>query len=140
VQLEGKRVTSAVLGIGLNVNLAREELPAELATIATSLRIASGARLDRVAVAEELLLRLEPELDRVRSGDVESLLDAWRKYFRMRGSRVRIGGPGIARELEGVVEGIDADGALLLDCNGTRERVLAGDVSLLQREAQPGCC
>lgn len=134
VHLQIGREPFAVLGVGVNVNLAAHELPAELAEIATSLRIArSGEPLDRVAFGEELLVRLEGELDRVRAGRFDAVLERFRKSFRMAGRRVRIGGPGLAREVVGTVHGVDEDGALLVESEaGPIERVLAGDVTLLR--------
>jgi biotin-[acetyl-CoA-carboxylase] ligase BirA-like protein len=133
VHLEIGREPFAVLGVGVNVNLAQEELPEELAAIATSLRIAAGKPLDRVAFGEELLARLESELDHVRAGRFGSVLERFRKSFRMAGRRVRIGGPGLAREVIGTVHGVDEDGALLVEPEGGAvERVLAGDVTLLR--------
>jgi biotin-(acetyl-CoA carboxylase) ligase len=56
----------------------------------------------------------------------------------MEGARIRVGGPGVSEEFEGTVKGIDADGALVLDVlrdgRTRRERVLAGDVTLLRPE------
>jgi len=66
-------------------------------------------------------------------------LDRYRKSFRMPGARVRIGGPGVAREVIGTVLGVDEEGALLVRPRGSAaepvERVLAGDVTLLRGEA-----
>ena len=52
----------------------------------------------------------------------------------MHGDTVRVGGPGVARELEGTVEGVDEEGALLLGTPTGRQRILAGDVTVLRRE------
>jgi BirA family biotin operon repressor/biotin-[acetyl-CoA-carboxylase] ligase len=127
------RPVSAVLGVGVNVNTHPEEFPEELQTIATSLRIASGAEQDRLGFAHDLLERLENGVDSLRSQGFGPVLDRWRGYFRMEGARVRVGGPGVAREYDGTVRGVDEDGALVLDADGKRERVLAGDVTLLSR-------
>ena len=132
--VDGGRVHWAILGIGLNVNTAASEFPPELRDIATSLRIAAGTPLDRVAVASELLERLERQLDLLHAGRFAEVLEGWRNYFKMQGSRVRVGGPGTAREIEGTVTGIDDGGALLLESSAGPERVLAGDVTLLARE------
>lgn len=133
VHLQIGREPFAVLGVGVNVNLAAHELPAELAEIATSLAIAGGKPLDRVAFGEELLARLESELDDVRAGRFGAVLERFRKSFRMAGRRVRIGGPGLSREVVGTVHGVDEDGALLVEPEaGPIERVLAGDVTLLR--------
>jgi BirA family biotin operon repressor/biotin-[acetyl-CoA-carboxylase] ligase len=130
-QLEGDRVAWLVLGIGVNVNLAVDDFPPELRAIATSLAIAGGRPLDRVAFAEALLGRLEDLLDLLRAQGFGPVLDLYRAYFRMRGSRVRVGGPGIAREIEGIADGLAEDGALVVSTRAGLERILAGDVQLV---------
>ncbi|MEE9278729.1 MAG: biotin--[acetyl-CoA-carboxylase] ligase [Myxococcota bacterium] len=131
VQLDGDRVRSAVLGIGVNLNNTAEDFPPELRESATSLRLAGSSRVGRTAFAEALLLRLEAEIEGLRSGGFGRVLEGWEKFFRMRGARVRIGGPGLGHEVEGVIEGVDSAGALLLRANGATERILAGDVTVL---------
>jgi len=72
----------------------------------------------------------------VRSDTFGALLERYRNSFRMAGAKVRIGGPGVAREVIGTVLGVDEDGALLVrPLEGGRdsvERVLAGDVTVLR--------
>ncbi len=135
VQLLGGRVHFGVLGVGVNVNLEASELPDELREIATSLRIAGGKSLDRVAFGETLLARLETEIDAVRSGAFEGVLERFRRSFTMTGKQVRVGGPGLAREVIGTVHGLDHDGALLVEPRGGPvERILAGDVTIVRGE------
>ena len=134
VQLHGDRVSSAVLGIGVNLNNTPDDFPPELRETATSLLIAGGSPVSRTRFAEALLLRLEDEIETLRSRGFERVLDDWQKFFRMQGARVRIGGPGTGREIEGTIEGVDSDGALLLRENGTLEKILAGDVTVLESE------
>lgn len=131
-QADGQRVLSCILGIGVNVNVAPEEIPAELREIATSLRIAGGKAVCRVEFLEGLLARLEQEIERLRREGFAATLDRWLKSFRMRGARVRLGGPGVAREVEGIVQGVDSDGALLLRAGRETHRILAGDVTVLR--------
>ena len=124
-----------VLGVGVNVNLESAELPDELREIATSLRIAGGKPLDRVAFGETLLGRLETEIDAVRAGAFAGVLERFRKSFTMAGKVVRVGGPGLAREVIGTVHGLDEEGALLVaPREGPVERILAGDVTLVRGE------
>lgn len=134
-QLEGNRVISLVLGIGVNVNVPEDEFPADLRPIATSLLIAGGRPVDRVSFTETLLGQLEAGLERLRREGFARVLDRWKKYFRMQGERVRVGGPGVSEQVEGVVEGVDAEGALLVRSDRALERILAGDVTLARREA-----
>jgi len=57
-----------VLGCGVNVNQAEEELPRETRLPATSLRLELGSRVDRSELLVELLLRLERRYDDWLSG------------------------------------------------------------------------
>jgi BirA family transcriptional regulator, biotin operon repressor / biotin---[acetyl-CoA-carboxylase] ligase len=52
-----------VLGVGINVNVAEHELPAETVTPAGSLFLAAGREVSRAELLAELLLRLERRYD-----------------------------------------------------------------------------
>jgi BirA family transcriptional regulator, biotin operon repressor / biotin---[acetyl-CoA-carboxylase] ligase len=57
-----------VLGIGINVNVAPEDLPTETGTPAGSLSLAAGRELSRAGLLAEVLLRLEQRYDAWVSG------------------------------------------------------------------------
>jgi BirA family transcriptional regulator, biotin operon repressor / biotin---[acetyl-CoA-carboxylase] ligase len=52
-----------VLGIGINTNIAEDDLPGEVRIPATSLLVETGARVDRIALLVELLAALERDYD-----------------------------------------------------------------------------
>jgi BirA family transcriptional regulator, biotin operon repressor / biotin---[acetyl-CoA-carboxylase] ligase len=52
-----------VLGVGINVNVAADELPADTKTPAGSLSLAAGREFSRAELLAELLLRLEQRYD-----------------------------------------------------------------------------
>jgi BirA family biotin operon repressor/biotin-[acetyl-CoA-carboxylase] ligase len=52
-----------VLGVGVNVNQAADELPAQARLPATSLRLETGGEHDRAALLAEILVRLETAVD-----------------------------------------------------------------------------
>jgi BirA family biotin operon repressor/biotin-[acetyl-CoA-carboxylase] ligase len=52
-----------VLGIGINVNVPREELPAEVDVPATSLLVEGGHEVERAELLVELLAVLERRYD-----------------------------------------------------------------------------
>ena len=136
---EATRVRHLILGIGVNLNVARETFPDEFRSLATSLSSHRGARIDRVAFTARLYDNLEAVLDGHADGGFEALRPRFEARFRMRGRRIRvldaIRGSGAA--IEGTATGIDVDGALLISRDdGTQERVVAGDVTIA-KEARP---
>ena len=129
---EMDRVNYVVIGIGINVNIAPEDFPAELRAIATSLMQMKGAPLPRVAFLQELLRALDDLYASVQREGFAPVLAAWREYAVTLGQEVRVIGPA-GEEFEGVAADIDAEGALLVDTAEGRRRVLAGDVSIRPR-------
>jgi BirA family biotin operon repressor/biotin-[acetyl-CoA-carboxylase] ligase len=57
------RAGTVVVGIGINVNQAAEELPADAKTPATSLLVETGRAVDRAPLLAALLMQLEREYD-----------------------------------------------------------------------------
>ncbi len=123
-----QRLDSVLLGIGLNLNLAKEDVPAEIRERAISVLIATGHRCDRVAVANSLFTRLNIRYDEIVTQGFAAVRPAWEGYSGLTGKRVTVVDAG-TRE-EGIVKGIDSDGALLLETPRGIRRIIAGDVSL----------
>jgi BirA family biotin operon repressor/biotin-[acetyl-CoA-carboxylase] ligase len=61
-----------VLGFGINANMTAEQLPTEVDTPATSLRIEAGREVDRVELLAAMLERLEQHYDAWLRSDVEA--------------------------------------------------------------------
>lgn len=133
---EGARVDHVVMGIGVNLNLRRSELPEEFRDRATSLAAELGRPVDRVAFTRRLLGHLEEVLDTHAGAGFEALRSRFEARSALTGRPVRVeGGPG--EEITGTALGLDRDGALLVaPPGGPPRRVLAGDVTLV-REATP---
>jgi BirA family biotin operon repressor/biotin-[acetyl-CoA-carboxylase] ligase len=64
----------AVIGIGINVNLSREELPEAVADTATSLLIAAGQAVPRRRLLEEILVSLDSYYTKFCSKGAQSIL------------------------------------------------------------------
>ncbi len=135
---EATQVRFLVLGIGINLNVSRESFPDEFRALATSLSSHLGRPIDRVAFAARLYDTLEAVLDLHADGGFEALRPRFEARFHMRGRRVRVldgVGEAPAAVLEGRAVGIDGDGALWIERDdGTRERVVAGDVTIAKSE------
>jgi BirA family biotin operon repressor/biotin-[acetyl-CoA-carboxylase] ligase len=124
---EGGRVGHVVVGLGLNVNgLA---FPPELAARATSLRLVAGRAFDRAAVLAAILGAFEALYEDYVERGVAAARDAWQDFAPL-GERCTVSVPGAASAtLEGVMLGIDTDGALRLrDDAGQIHRVLSGEI------------
>jgi BirA family biotin operon repressor/biotin-[acetyl-CoA-carboxylase] ligase len=131
---EADRVAFVLVGIGVNVNLAADEFPAELAGRATSLRAVAGAPVDRAAFAARLLTALEARYGRFLAGGFAAIRPAFEATAFLTGRAVRVSGPEAATH--GRVAGVDDDGALLLEGpDGARVRVLSGEVTLREEGA-----
>ena len=132
---EATRVAFLVLGIGVNLNVQRDDFPQEFRNLATSLASHTGRRVDRVAFTRRLYAALERSLDRCASAGFESLRPAFEARFRMAGRRLRV--VDLAGEqILGVALGIDPDGALRVrGDDGAEMRVIAGDVTIVKERA-----
>jgi BirA family biotin operon repressor/biotin-[acetyl-CoA-carboxylase] ligase len=120
ILVEGRPAAGwAVVGIGLNVSTAAEEFPDELRETATSLRAAGGD-----APVESVLDALLPALDRRLRAPPADILAAWRERDALLGERIGWG------EGHGVAAGIADSGSLLVDTDGGRIALGAGEVHL----------
>lgn len=122
------REPGVVLGIGLNVHNAPEELPAGATSLA-----AQGADVSRDELLAALLRELlADEADwRAAGGDPDAtgLRAGYRAVCATLGVPVRIELPGSERALEVVAQDVDEDGRLVVrQPDGATRRVAAGDV------------
>ena len=109
-----------VVGIGLNVNQAREQLPADARVPPASLRTVDGVLRDRAPLLADLLARLEQHYGAWAAGGLDAVFDGIGSRDFLRGRRVSVDGR------DGVAGGLDREGRLLVD----GVAVVSGDVSL----------
>jgi BirA family biotin operon repressor/biotin-[acetyl-CoA-carboxylase] ligase len=122
-------VKYVILGIGVDVNLAAIEFPADFRKLATSLKIEIGEKLDRAELAAEILRELDRVYHRISSGKFEDVADEFEECCKTIGRDVTITVG--ERCLRGRAESLDADGALLLRTQyGHLERIMGGDVAV----------
>lgn len=122
------RLAHAILGIGINVNVPAGRLPAA-ATPATSLLLASGTAVSRLALLAALLQGLEQRYETAVRG--ASPQPAWHARLLTIGRQVRVTQSGAAAAIDGIAEATDPWGQLLVrDAAGTLHAIAAGDVTL----------
>lgn len=128
-QMDG--INYIVIGTGINVNLNQEKIPEELKDIAIGLNTILGKKVDRVELFAEVCKQYEKIYAEVTETGFASILDEWRKYSITLNREVLV--KGIKESYVGKAVDIDADGALLVECEGQLKTVLAGDVSIRMR-------
>lgn len=120
-------VNYIVVGIGINVNVRREEFPAAIREIATSLSEMAGENLNRVEFFRAVL----EEIDRLYiENNFDTVFKLWRKYNITLGKKVTVLSAESGEIFTGLAVDIDAEGALIVDSGGEKKIVYAGDVSI----------
>jgi BirA family biotin operon repressor/biotin-[acetyl-CoA-carboxylase] ligase len=129
--IAGGRVTSAVLGIGLNVNLPAAALGAlpDAAVAPTTLLDEVGRAVEREALLIALLRALDARYALIRRGDLAAVWQAYRALLSTIGQYVRVLTSGGA--VDGIAEGVAPDGALRVRLgDGTVRAFPYGDVTV----------
>ncbi|MBW3612570.1 MAG: biotin--[acetyl-CoA-carboxylase] ligase [Chloroflexi bacterium] len=124
VASEADRLRHAVLGFGINVNWAQDELPADLRRTATSLGALSGRSVDRAGLLRRLLEALEVEIASLEAG--RSPLPRYRGACRTLGTWVTAETPG--GPVVGWAAGIDDRGVLIIETDTGSVAVTSGEV------------
>lgn len=125
--LAGERVDHVIVGIGLNVNLEPAQLPGRLLMSATSLSQALGRQVMRHSLLMTFLRAVEARYMALNAGHSPHL--EWMARLVTLAQFVTVSGGDTV--LEGMAEGVDKNGALLVRlADGRLETVVAGDVTL----------
>jgi BirA family biotin operon repressor/biotin-[acetyl-CoA-carboxylase] ligase len=129
-RVDADQIRDLVFGLGLNVNGASADWPADLARRAVSLAEVAGAPLDLNRLAAALIGRVLLAYEAFAAGEhTERFADLWNRYDLLRGQPVTLLEGG--RRHHGIVVGVDDEGALLLrEPHGRSQRFRAGEVTL----------
>ncbi len=117
-----------VIGCGINANMT--EFPEELKEKAISLRMITGAEVDRAQIIQRSLEWLEKYYQKFEeTSDMSGLMEEYNQMLVNRGSEVCVLDP--CGEYRGKALGINDAGELLVEKeDGTTENVYAGEVSV----------
>jgi BirA family transcriptional regulator, biotin operon repressor / biotin---[acetyl-CoA-carboxylase] ligase len=123
------RIYHAVIGIGINVNLSSDEMPAEISALATSLFIETGKRYMRTGLAAEIISEFDRWYELLLISGKIIIADRWSELSSTIGQNIRLAVGDLI--YEGTAEGIDEDGLLILRLHdGTCRKFSAGDVTV----------
>ncbi len=122
-------ICHVVLGIGINVNMQKA---AEIDQQWTSVGIETGASIDRNYLVAQLGLHLKDYLDRHKAFGFAALHGEWEQNHLWQGKAVSL----IAgvHQIDGIVLGIDHQGALRLSVEGIEKIYSGGELSLRLRD------
>ncbi len=127
---EMDRINAIIIGIGINVNIRKEEFPEELRETATSLYCIGGEQVQRAKFLQAVLESMEELYKEACSQGFAPVMEKWKRYSATLGQEVQVIGVGQGEHFTGTAVDIDEDGALLIETETGRRRVLAGDVSI----------
>ena len=130
ISAEMSRINYIVIGIGINVNIDREEFPDDLQDIAASLSEMKGETVSRIDFLKALLEEFDKIYIEACHNGFDNILNQWRKYNITLGKKIRVLPAGGDEEFAAVAEDIDSEGALIVRTEKGREKVYAGDVSI----------
>ncbi|AZF55342.1 Biotin operon repressor [Pseudomonas sp. R4-34-07] len=121
-------ICHVVVGIGINVNMQKAEVDQQW----TSVQLETGTAADRNALVAQVSLQLQRYLDRHRESGFSALQEEWESNHAWQGRAVSLIA-GVSR-IDGVVLGVDRQGALRLSVDGVEKTYSGGELSLRLRD------
>ncbi|WP_122431349.1 bifunctional biotin--[acetyl-CoA-carboxylase] ligase/biotin operon repressor BirA [Pseudomonas viridiflava] len=122
-------VCHVIIGVGVNVNMQRS---VEVDQSWTSIRLETGALVDRNELAVRMSQKIESYLVEHRQKGFEAFRDEWERGHLWQGSAVTLLSG--VEPVNGIVLGIDALGALRLEVDGVEKSFSGGELSLRLRD------
>ncbi len=128
LHMESGRVSDVIIGVGINVN--QESFASEIESVATSVLVETGRRMDKDILIDSVMEAFERNYAIYqKTCDMTNLLEDYHAFLANRNHEVRVLDP--KGEYEGIALGINLRGELLVrKQDGTIETVYAGEVSV----------
>lgn len=118
-----------VVGVGININVKPDEFSPEIEKTATSLSSALGKETSREELIASCLNNYEKWRSVYDESGLSKIIEAWKGHSSLINKKVKIVEP--QESYEGIAEGLDGDGFLIVNANGQKRKVISGDVVLL---------
>jgi BirA family transcriptional regulator, biotin operon repressor / biotin---[acetyl-CoA-carboxylase] ligase len=111
--------TAYIIGIGINCHQSKQNFPAELRKIATSIDIETGGQIDRISLIKRLLTSIQNWLE-IAEQNKEEIIEHWQRLSTQLGQRVSL--IYNKKKFAGNCIGIDPENGLVLqlDTGGIR--------------------
>ncbi len=125
VETSSRRAGMLVLGVGINVNNSFAAAPPDVRSIATSLTDVGHCDYDLPDVLIGVLRQLAGRLQQLATG-ADDVWQRWQTFSMLTGRTVHLEAG--TRQVVGVCQGIDRQGALVLRTDSATERFFGGIV------------
>jgi len=119
---------SVIIGIGINLRVRPELMQSVDQPWVDLYTVTRGEMVSRNRLAGVILDRLITVLEEFQHHGLEPFLEEWRQHDLVLGRNVQLRLPD--RTIAGTVQGIDSNGALLMNSDGVLCRFSSGEVSL----------
>lgn len=129
---EAQGVDALVIGVGINITSAAHS--PDVAARATTIDTELGRPTDRSMLVVECLRQLRALAETLRSPERLSVLDRWRAHAAVGWQSAHVRWQDHDGPARGTARDIDEDGALIVERDGRRERVIAGEVVWERRQ------
>ncbi|MGD8845699.1 MAG: biotin--[acetyl-CoA-carboxylase] ligase [Desulfobacteraceae bacterium] len=128
ISTEMDMVDYVVVGLGINVNIRKKQMPQQIREIATSIRIETGSDISRTDLLCDLLAEFEICYEQLKAEGFTPIMDQWRGLTDIIGQQVNV--DLFSTRCTGTVEAVDDDGVLIVrDGRGEIHRIFSGDVT-----------
>ncbi|HOS59245.1 MAG TPA: biotin--[acetyl-CoA-carboxylase] ligase [Syntrophorhabdaceae bacterium] len=126
ISTEADMVSFVIIGIGFNINMDAQHTDESIKDKATSLYMETGKTYNRTYVCAVLLSMLERYYSVFLEKGEREICNIWESKALIKGKYIEINQ--MTEVFRGISEGIDIDGAMLLNINGEVKKIIAGDV------------
>ncbi len=132
MKAEQDAVDFVVVGIGINVNTPLKYLPKGASSLIAEIGGRAGEeKLSRIEVVRNVLEKLEEEYLKLKKHGFKPIIEDWKHFSAMIGSRVKVTLPN--RTFEGLVHNLDSSGELVIRRDtGVLEKISSGDVVIVK--------
>lgn len=103
-QTGSKNIPTAVMGMGINLNISEDQFPSELREEATSLSILTEGTLSKEIFLNNLFVELDDLMDSFLKHDLEEISKEWEQFSAILNRRVRTWMDGDT--IEGTIESL----------------------------------
>lgn len=130
LQAEADKISSLIIGIGMNVNHGPDDFPVEVKDIASSLFIEKGEKTSRAALIQSFLKSFEKYYSIYVSEGFRPIRILWESYAISIGKQIKA--TTVTSEIIGLAVGISNDGVLKVeDEQGVIHNIYSADITQL---------